>query len=163
MFRPVPLGCIRELFIGGPQVACGYPGGPEQTKKVFINEPFQPGSTMNAFTDLVCMNPVDLSITYLGRRDMMVLFAPYLLSFIFSSLRMCTNSVRVQLSLAWTCPLFDDDFFLPCCICAKLHRFIIRADYHFAFSVMSCRPTGKNVDSVFNISFPELVWISVLS
>lgn len=67
--RPVPLGCIGELFIGGPQVARGYLSAPEQTAKVFVNDPFRPGSIMYASGDLVRMSPVDYSITYLGRRD----------------------------------------------------------------------------------------------
>lgn len=67
--RPVPLGCVGELFIGGPQVARGYLKNPEQTAKVFVDNPFRPGSTMYATGDLVRMNPVDGSITYLGRRD----------------------------------------------------------------------------------------------
>lgn len=70
--RPVPLGCIGELFIGGPQVARGYLGAPEQTAKAFISDPFRPGSVMYASGDLVRMSPVDHSITYLGRRDTQV-------------------------------------------------------------------------------------------
>lgn len=67
--RPVPLGCVGELFIGGPQVARGYLGAPEQTAKAFVSDPFRPGSIMYASGDLVRMSPVDYSITYLGRRD----------------------------------------------------------------------------------------------
>lgn len=67
--RPAPLGCIGELFIGGPQVARGYLGAPEQTAKVFVNDPFRAGSIMYASGDLVRMSPVDHTITYLGRRD----------------------------------------------------------------------------------------------
>jgi Non-ribosomal peptide synthetase modules and related proteins len=67
--RLTPLGCVGELFIGGPQVARGYLKNPEQTAKVFLDDPFRPGSTMYATGDLVRINPVDGSFTYLGRRD----------------------------------------------------------------------------------------------
>ena len=67
--RLVPLGCVGELYIAGPQVARGYLNDPEQTAKVFVNNPFHPGSIMYATGDLARKNPVDGSITYLGRRD----------------------------------------------------------------------------------------------
>ena len=67
--RVVPLGCVGELYIAGPQVARGYLNDPEQTAKVFVDDPFHPGSIMYATGDLVRMSPVDGSITYLGRRD----------------------------------------------------------------------------------------------
>ncbi|KAF8587753.1 amino acid adenylation [Ramaria rubella] len=67
--RPVPLGCVGELFISGPQVARGYLNNPEQTAKAFIDDPFRPGSRMYATGDLVRMSPIDGSFSYLGRRD----------------------------------------------------------------------------------------------
>ncbi|KAF8581317.1 amino acid adenylation [Ramaria rubella] len=67
--RPVPLGCVGELFISGPQVARGYLNNPEQTAKAFMDDPFRPGSTMYATGDFVRMSPVDGSFSYLGRRD----------------------------------------------------------------------------------------------
>ncbi|KAF8574906.1 amino acid adenylation [Ramaria rubella] len=67
--RPVPLGCVGELFISGPQVARGYLNNPEQTAKVFVDDPFRPGSTMYATGDLARINPADGSFSYLGRRD----------------------------------------------------------------------------------------------
>jgi hypothetical protein len=60
---------VGELFIGGPQLAQGYLGNPEQTARVFVDDPFRPGTTMYATGDLVRINPVDLSFTYLDRRD----------------------------------------------------------------------------------------------
>ena len=68
-YRLVPTGCVGELFISGPQVARGYLHNEEQTAKVFVNDPFRPGSTMYATGDLVRMNINDRSIIYLGRRD----------------------------------------------------------------------------------------------
>ncbi|KAF8574904.1 amino acid adenylation [Ramaria rubella] len=67
--RAVPIGCVGELFISGPQVARGYLNNPEQTSKVFVDDPFRPGSTMYATGDLVRINPADGSFSYLGRRD----------------------------------------------------------------------------------------------
>jgi acyl-coenzyme A synthetase/AMP-(fatty) acid ligase len=63
---------VGELFIGGPQVAFSYLRNPEQTAKAFIDNPFRPGSTMYATGDLVRVNPVDGSFSYLGRRDTQV-------------------------------------------------------------------------------------------
>jgi aryl carrier-like protein len=60
---------VGELFIGGPQLAQGYLKDPEQTAKVFVNNPFRPGTTIYATGDLVRMNPVDGSLAFLGRRD----------------------------------------------------------------------------------------------
>jgi acyl-coenzyme A synthetase/AMP-(fatty) acid ligase/aryl carrier-like protein len=67
--RLVPLGCSGELFIGGPQVARCYLNSPKQTTSAFVSDPFRPGSTIYATGDIVRMNPLDGSITYLGRRD----------------------------------------------------------------------------------------------
>lgn len=68
----MPLGCVGEIFIGGPQVARGYLGNPEQTAKVFIDDPFRPGSIMYATGDLARLSPLDHSILYVGRRDMQI-------------------------------------------------------------------------------------------
>ncbi|KAF8572636.1 AMP-dependent synthetase and ligase, partial [Ramaria rubella] len=67
--RPVPLGCVGQLFISGPQVARGYLQNPEETAKTFVADPFRPGSTMYATGDLVRMNPVDGSLSFVDRRD----------------------------------------------------------------------------------------------
>ncbi|KAF8584773.1 acetyl-CoA synthetase-like protein [Ramaria rubella] len=67
--RPVPLGCVGELFISGPQLARGYLNLPKETAKAFLNDPFRPGSLMYATGDLVRMSPEDESITFVDRRD----------------------------------------------------------------------------------------------
>ncbi|KAF8572541.1 AMP-dependent synthetase and ligase, partial [Ramaria rubella] len=67
--RPVPLGCVGELFISGPQLARGYLNKPEETAKAFVSDPFRPGSLMYATGDLVRMSPEDESITFVDRRD----------------------------------------------------------------------------------------------
>ncbi|KAF8582905.1 acetyl-CoA synthetase-like protein [Ramaria rubella] len=67
--RPVPLGCVGELFIGGPQVARGYLQNPEETAEAaFVADPFRPGSTMYATGDLVRLNPVDGSLSFVDWR-----------------------------------------------------------------------------------------------
>ncbi|KAF8584771.1 AMP-dependent synthetase and ligase, partial [Ramaria rubella] len=38
--RPVPLGCVGELFVSGPQLAHGYLHKPEETARVFVSDPF---------------------------------------------------------------------------------------------------------------------------
>ncbi|KAF8572689.1 acetyl-CoA synthetase-like protein [Ramaria rubella] len=67
--RPVPLGCVGELFIGGPQLARGYLNNPTETTRVFLSNPFLPGAVMYATGDLVRRSPQDDSITFLDRRD----------------------------------------------------------------------------------------------
>jgi hybrid polyketide synthase / nonribosomal peptide synthetase FtdB len=41
--RPVPLGVIGEIFIGGPQVAVGYHEDPVLTAAAFVDDPFGSG------------------------------------------------------------------------------------------------------------------------
>ncbi|KAF8573142.1 amino acid adenylation, partial [Ramaria rubella] len=67
--RPVPLGCVGELFISGPQLSRGYLNNPTETTRVFLSNPFHPGSLMYATGDLVRMSPQDDSIIFLDRRD----------------------------------------------------------------------------------------------
>lgn len=67
--RPMPLGCVGQLFITGPQVAREYLGNESQTAKAFIEDPFNRGYTMYASGDLVYMSPIDHTFTFLGRRD----------------------------------------------------------------------------------------------
>ncbi|KAF8573476.1 AMP-binding-domain-containing protein [Ramaria rubella] len=67
--RPAPLGCVGQLFIGGPQLARGYLNNPKETAKAFIDDPFRPGSMMYATGDLVRISPTDGSFFYVGRRD----------------------------------------------------------------------------------------------
>jgi non-ribosomal peptide synthetase component F len=60
---------VGELFIGGPQLALRYLNDPDQSTKVFVDNPFCPGTTMYATGDLVRMNAVDGSLTFFARRD----------------------------------------------------------------------------------------------
>ncbi|KAF8580159.1 AMP-binding-domain-containing protein [Ramaria rubella] len=85
--RLVPLGCMGKLFISGPQLARGYLHKPKETARVFVSDPFQPGSLMYATGDLVGMSPEDESITFV---DVMTLS----ISFIYS----INNVVKSSLS-----------------------------------------------------------------
>lgn len=69
-FKPVPIGVIGELYIGGAGVARGYLSRPELTAEKFIPDPFseQPGSRLYKTGDLARYLP-DGNIEFLGRID----------------------------------------------------------------------------------------------
>ncbi|KAL4939595.1 hypothetical protein BDV06DRAFT_224867 [Aspergillus oleicola] len=76
--RLAPIGVIGELLISGPLVARGYLNDPERTSQSFIKDPTfiakhgfhsWAGKKMYKTGDLVRQDPVDGSITYVGRAD----------------------------------------------------------------------------------------------
>ncbi|HLV68496.1 MAG TPA: amino acid adenylation domain-containing protein [Polyangiaceae bacterium] len=71
--RPVPLGAVGELCIGGPGVTRGYLGRPELTAERFIENRIRPdlGQRLYRTGDLVRFR-ADGSLVYLGRNDFQV-------------------------------------------------------------------------------------------
>ncbi|KAG0195874.1 hypothetical protein BGX28_000459, partial [Mortierella sp. GBA30] len=68
--KPVPIGVIGELYIGGPGVAIGYFNRPDLTAERFLPDPFSkvPGARMYKSGDLVRYLS-DGNIVFMGRND----------------------------------------------------------------------------------------------
>ncbi|MBC8953654.1 non-ribosomal peptide synthase/polyketide synthase [Xenorhabdus sp. PB62.4] len=71
--RPVPLGAVGELYIGGVGVARGYLNQPELTAERFLADPFhsEPDARMYRSGDLARYDH-DGNIEYIGRNDYQV-------------------------------------------------------------------------------------------
>ena len=66
--RPVPVGSVGEIHIGGAGLARGYRNQPELTAARFIANPFQPGARLYKTGDLARYLP-DGRIAFVGRAD----------------------------------------------------------------------------------------------
>ncbi|AZE90089.1 non-ribosomal peptide synthetase [Pseudomonas orientalis] len=65
--RPLPIGVVGELYVGGQGVARGYLNRPELTAERFLDDPFN-GGRMYRSGDLARWLP-DGNLEYLGRND----------------------------------------------------------------------------------------------
>ncbi|WP_143192229.1 non-ribosomal peptide synthetase, partial [Paenibacillus helianthi] len=74
--KPVPLGVIGELFIGGKGIARGYLNREELTRNRFLANPFKPGEKMYRSGDLARWLP-DGTLEYMGRMDHQVKIRGY--------------------------------------------------------------------------------------
>ncbi|MEU9975428.1 non-ribosomal peptide synthetase [Streptomyces sp. NPDC051014] len=66
--RPVPPGTVGEIHIGGPSLAPGYLGDPEQTARRFVTDPEPGGGRLYATGDLGRILP-DGAVEFHGRAD----------------------------------------------------------------------------------------------
>ncbi|MFD3399522.1 amino acid adenylation domain-containing protein [Kribbella sp. NPDC058693] len=66
--RPVPVGAVGEIHLGGAAVAQGYIGRPEETELAFVPDPGHPGARLYRSRDLGRWR-ADGMLEYLGRAD----------------------------------------------------------------------------------------------
>lgn len=67
--RPVPIGAVGEMYVGGPGVALGYVAAPGRTAGRFVADPFGPaGGRLYRTGDLATVDSAGL-LRFAGRND----------------------------------------------------------------------------------------------
>ncbi len=74
--KPVPLGAIGEIYIGGPGLAISYLNNRELTDKVFVDNPFEIGTKIYKTGDLGRFNS-NGELMFLGRVDQQIKIRGY--------------------------------------------------------------------------------------
>ncbi|MEH1167100.1 amino acid adenylation domain-containing protein [Micromonospora sp. CPCC 205539] len=69
--RPVPVGVIGEVYVGGVGVSRGYAGRPRLTAERYLPDPFASGGRLYRSGDLARLRP-DGTIEFVGRADTQV-------------------------------------------------------------------------------------------
>ncbi|WP_426454529.1 amino acid adenylation domain-containing protein [Paenibacillus sp. S-38] len=69
--KPVPIGAVGELYVGGAGVARGYLNAPELSARKFVPSPFVPGERLYATGDLARWM-ADGNVDFIGRGDQQV-------------------------------------------------------------------------------------------
>ncbi len=77
--RMLPFGAVGELCVAGPLVSRGYLNRPEQTEKVYVENPFDSGKYQDVLyhTGDIVKFQNDGNLSYVGRRDGMVKIRGY--------------------------------------------------------------------------------------
>ncbi len=65
---PVPVGVVGEIYVGGPGIAAGYAGSPDQTANRFVSIPEAPETRLYRTGDLAMINEEGI-VEYRGRSD----------------------------------------------------------------------------------------------
>ncbi len=86
--RPVPIGCVGNLYIGGYGVGRGYLSNPKDTKALFIPNPFEEDDTIYKTGDLARWLP-DGNLDFCGRDDDQIKIRGY---------RITTDEIELTLS-----------------------------------------------------------------
>ncbi len=100
---PAPLGAVGQLAIGGPAVAAGYVGRPDETAARFVAEPGHPGAVMYLTGDLVRVRDDGL-LEFHGRADDQVKIRGFRVELGEIEARLCAAPAVKQAAVA-----VDDD------------------------------------------------------